>query len=117
MEGRIIAGNRCLIIDDVCTSGQSIIETAQDLQDVGLTVTDAVVLLDRQATGAANLAQHGIRLHAALSLTQICTVLVKSGHLSEAINSYTSVHKLAEPSPNQSIDQSMKHSVNRLNCC
>ncbi|OWA51826.1 Uridine 5'-monophosphate synthase [Hypsibius exemplaris] len=81
VEGRIVPGNRCIIIDDVCTSGLSIIETANDLREVGLIVTDAVVLLDRQATGVANLAQHGIKLHWALNLTQICSVLVGAGHL------------------------------------
>ena len=81
VEGMIVAGQRCIIIDDVCTSGESVLETVQDLRSLDLVVTDAVVLLDRQATGTVALAEHGIKLHAALNLSQVCEVLVKHGQL------------------------------------
>lgn len=79
VEGLIVAGHRCLIVDDVCTSGASIMETAEDLRKVGLVVTDAVVLLDRESGGVEFLEQSGIRLHAAITITQICNTLVLAG--------------------------------------
>ena len=85
VEGTVVPGHRCIIIDDVSSSGESFLETAKDLRAVGLVVTDAVVLLDRQATGTANLADQGIRLHPALNLSQICGMLVKHGQLSAEI--------------------------------
>ncbi|XP_066542194.1 uridine 5'-monophosphate synthase-like [Hoplias malabaricus] len=46
IEGVIKAGDVCLIIDEVVTSGSSVLETARLLEKEGLKVKDAVVLLD-----------------------------------------------------------------------
>ncbi|XP_007429693.1 uridine 5'-monophosphate synthase [Python bivittatus] len=75
VEGTINSGEMCLIIEDVVTSGSSVLETAEVLWKEGLKVTDAIVLLDREQGGKAMLEKHGIRLHSVCSLSQILKIL------------------------------------------
>ncbi|XP_061091966.1 uridine 5'-monophosphate synthase isoform X1 [Conger conger] len=75
VEGTINPGDTCLIIEDVVTSGSSVLETAEILQKEGLKVSDAIVLMDREQGGRARLAQEGIRLHSVISLSRLLDVL------------------------------------------
>jgi len=77
IEGEFISGQSCLIIEDVVTSGSSIIETTNDLEDAGLIIRDVVVLIDREQGGRKNL-EKKYRLHAILTLPEILQNLLKS---------------------------------------
>lgn len=45
IEGKFEAGNRCLIIEDVVTSGSSILETAKDLKSEGRAYIEDSILV------------------------------------------------------------------------
>ncbi|XP_008512925.2 uridine 5'-monophosphate synthase [Equus przewalskii] len=75
VEGAVNPGETCLIIEDVVTSGSSVLETVEVLQKEGLKVTDAIVLLDREQGGKDMLRAHGIRLHSVCTVSKVLEIL------------------------------------------
>jgi uridine monophosphate synthetase len=78
-----------ILVEDVITSGGSILKTAETLRREGLLVTDAVVLVDRKQGGVEALAQQGIRVQSVLDIYEIMDVL-KSNDFIDA-DTFTSV--------------------------
>ena len=58
---------------------------ADAVQEVGLTVADVVVLIDREQGGRAHLDKHGLQLHAAFTLSFIVDTLLAHKLLSEEV--------------------------------
>ena len=83
IEGTFQPDQRCLIIEDVITSGASILETANELEAVGLKIDDAVVLINREQGGVENLQKKHITVHSVLTLDTILHELQNSDLLSE----------------------------------
>ncbi len=77
IEGEYAPDQHCLIIEDVITSGSSVIETANDLEAAGLKVRDCVVLIDREQGGRKNLEQK-YQVHSILTLPEILQCLLDS---------------------------------------
>ncbi len=71
IEGLYRPGQRAVVLDDLITTGESKLEGIQKLTAAGLTVTDIVVLIDRQSGGVDFMAQHGYRLHSVFTLPQL----------------------------------------------
>ncbi|MES2217444.1 MAG: orotate phosphoribosyltransferase [Pseudomonadota bacterium] len=84
IEGSYQAGQTCLIIEDVITSGNSVVETLNDLRENNIIVRDVAVLIDREQGGLANLQQQNLKVHAALTLTEIFTGLFQQNLLTES---------------------------------
>ena len=74
VEGSLVPGSRCLVVEDVVTSGSSVLETSQVLQREGMKVDLAVVLVDREQGGKENLREKGITLHRSAGLSQLYCV-------------------------------------------
>jgi len=77
IEGVFQPNQTCLIIEDVITTGSSIMETARDLEDAGLKIHDVVALIDREQGGKEQLSQH-YQTHTILTLSDILNTLLKS---------------------------------------
>ena len=83
IEGVYGVGDTAVVVDDLVTSGDSIVQTIAALKAGGLRVTDSVVLIDREQGGAKNLAAEGNRLHAIMSLPYLLSVLLENERISE----------------------------------
>ncbi|MHA1596191.1 MAG: orotate phosphoribosyltransferase [Candidatus Asgardarchaeia archaeon] len=75
VEGIIEKGDRILMIDDLITTGENLIEAANSIREEGAVVRDAVVLIDREQGGVENLRENGIRLHYLMRVSQMMDFL------------------------------------------
>jgi uridine monophosphate synthetase len=75
IEGAFQPGQTCLIVEDVISSGASILETLEPLQKEGLQITDAVVVLNREQGGEKRLKEKGIRLHGLFTISELVATL------------------------------------------
>ena len=83
IEGLWQPGERVVIIEDLITKAGSILSSVERFRAVGLVVEHAIVLIDREQGGKANLAAAGITGHSVLTITEVMEVLVNAGRLEE----------------------------------
>jgi len=75
VEGATRPGQKALIIDDLVTTGGSIISAVEALRRTGCVVKEAAVLVDRLEGGKANLAGAGVRLNSYAQVTELVEIL------------------------------------------
>ncbi|MCU0521585.1 MAG: orotidine-5'-phosphate decarboxylase [Anaerolineae bacterium] len=81
VEGAFDPGQTAVAIEDVVTSGGSLLQAIASLEAAGLKVRDVVVLVDREQGGRERLAETGHRLHAVLTLAGILETLQAVGKI------------------------------------
>ncbi len=84
IEGRLFPGVKVLILDDVVTSGNNLVNAIDAIRTDGGVVEDAVVLLDREQGGSVNLEKTGVKLHSFAKISRICEVLRDNGSIDES---------------------------------
>lgn len=77
IEGVWQVGQTAVVVDDLITSGDSILEAIVALKSVGLQVQHAVVLIDREQGGVQTMQEQGYNLHAAMKISQLLSILEK----------------------------------------
>ncbi len=83
IEGIYKQGQSCLLVEDVITSGKSLLETIVEVEKEGLKVSDIVVVLDRQQGGKELLEQKGYRVHTLFTITEVVKILHEAGEIDD----------------------------------
>jgi orotate phosphoribosyltransferase len=79
IEGAARAGDRAVVVDDVLTSGGSVIKAVQAARAAGLNVTHALVIVDRQEQdGRKKVEDLGVTLISLLTIEDLMAVAGKS---------------------------------------
>ncbi|MBS3788551.1 orotate phosphoribosyltransferase [Candidatus Bipolaricaulota bacterium] len=63
VEGKMEENDRVLVVDDIITTGGSVIEAVRSVRENGGKVDDVLVLLDRTEGGAENLREEDLNLN------------------------------------------------------
>ncbi|MFB6106582.1 MAG: orotate phosphoribosyltransferase [Halobacteriaceae archaeon] len=67
IEGRLEAGERVVVLEDVATTGKSALDAVEALRAAGAVVDRVVVVVDRQEGARELLAEHGVELESLLT--------------------------------------------------
>ena len=93
IEGMLDRNDRVLVVDDLITTGESVIEAAEVIRDQGGVVNELVVLLDRQQGGQQRLRTCRIEPHVLFKISDAMTWLHSVGLIEhetyETIRDYT----------------------------
>jgi uridine monophosphate synthetase len=73
VEGAYKPGDQVLLVEDVVTTGSSILEAIEELKKQQLVVKNVLVLLDRQQGGAQMLENAGYQVHRLMKLSELQT--------------------------------------------
>jgi len=75
LEGVVQPGDRALIVDDVLTSGGSLLKAVAAARDAGLKVDHALVIVDRQEQeGRARIERDNVQLVSLLTIQDLMTI-------------------------------------------
>jgi len=75
VEGKIHDGMKVVMIDDVATTGGSVLNATKSLTEVNVPVKDAYVIVDRMEGATESLEGLGVKMHSILNILQITEIL------------------------------------------
>jgi orotate phosphoribosyltransferase len=83
VEGEVRPDWDVVVVDDLVTSGKTILEAAEAVEEEGGVVKSAVVLIDRREGAREKLRRKGIALHSVTDVVELADALVSMELLSE----------------------------------
>lgn len=81
VEGHFRRGWRAVVVDDVASTGGSILRAVEALRGQGLEVHDAVVLVDREQGAYERLKSIGVTLHSTFKISELARILYEENLL------------------------------------
>ena len=85
VEGKIHDGMNVVMIDDVATTGGSVVNAIKSLKEVNISIKDAYVIVNRMEGAKEALAELGVKMHSVLDILQISEILYKQNIIDEDI--------------------------------
>ena len=75
VEGQIYEGMKVVMIDDVATTGGSVVNAIKSLKEANITIEDAYVIVNRMEGADEALKELGVKLHSITNVMQITQTL------------------------------------------
>ena len=85
VEGQIYEGMKVVMIDDVATTGGSVVNAIKSLKEANITIEDAYVIVNRMEGADEALKELGVRLHSITTVMQITQALHEQKLVDESI--------------------------------
>jgi orotate phosphoribosyltransferase len=85
VEGMVKPGDRIILVDDVATTGGSVINGIKELKKAGAKITDAYVIINRLEGADDNLLEEGVTLHQILDIMQVAKILHEQKLIDDSI--------------------------------
>ncbi len=85
VEGRIHDDMKAVMIDDVATTGGSVVNAIKSLKEVNIQVKDAYVIVDRMEGAGKAMEGLGVKMHSVLNVLQIAEALVEQNLIDETV--------------------------------
>ncbi|MBC8516695.1 MAG: orotate phosphoribosyltransferase [Nitrosopumilus sp.] len=85
VEGKIHEGMKVVMIDDVATTGGSVVNAIKSLKEVNIPVKDAYVIVNRMEGADEALLELGVKMHSILNILQITEALFEQNLIDEDI--------------------------------
>lgn len=85
VEGRIHGGMKVVMVDDVATTGGSVVNALKSLNKVNIKVNDAYVIVNRMEGADKAMGELGVKMHSLIDIMQITQALVEQKLIDETI--------------------------------
>jgi len=83
VEGLLMPGDRILLVDDLITTGTSLLGAADAVTAEGAVIKNVLVLIDREEGGKQALSKLGIKLHYLLKISEAAKTLYEVGAIDQ----------------------------------
>ncbi|WP_254524984.1 orotate phosphoribosyltransferase [Natrinema caseinilyticum] len=71
IEGRLAEGEAVVVVEDIVTTGTSLVEAVEALRDAGATVERALVVVDREEGGRENVEDAGLEMESLVTASEL----------------------------------------------
>lgn len=85
VEGVVTEGMKILVVDDVATTGGSVINGIKELKKAGAIISDAYVIVNRLEGAQESLEQEKVKLHHMLDILSIAKVLADAKLIDKSV--------------------------------
>ncbi|TBR09450.1 MAG: orotate phosphoribosyltransferase [Candidatus Nitrosotenuis sp.] len=85
VEGVLTKGMRVLVVDDVATTGGSVVNGIKELRKEGAIISDAYVIVNRLEGAKDSLGAENVKMHHLLDIVNIARTLYESRAIDESV--------------------------------
>ncbi len=85
IEGSFEQGKKALMIDDVATTGGSVVNAIKSLKEAGIVISDAFVIINRMECASEALEAEGVKIHNLTDILEITNSLYNQNLISNDV--------------------------------